>query len=468
MLTLINANRMSPPIGPVGLEYVATAARHAGIETHVVDLGLAGDPEAELARGFAGETPSLVGITFRNADDCFWPSATSFVPELVALVARVRALTDAPIVLGGVGLSLFPRRILELTGAKFAIRGDGEDATIALHNAVTERTGVETVPGLIRREGDRIVANAPAWPATLRVPTSRDAMDNAAYFRKGGQAGVETSRGCPRPCIYCADPVAKGKRLRPRPPDDVAEEMQSLARQGIDVVHLCDPELNVDASHARGVCDALVRRGLPGRMCFYTYAAVAPFDRDLASALQRAGCVGVNFGADSASDAVLSRYGQTHRQKDLENTVRLCKEHSIRCMIDLLIGGPGETPATVRHTIELLRRIGPDCVGASVGMRIYPDTPAEVLSRSTHGIRRKYTGDVDLLEPTFYIAPELGPEPQKLVRDLIGDDARFFAPADEDGAGKGHNYNDNLPLCDAIEKGARGAYWDILRAMRQG
>ncbi len=29
-----------------------------------------------------------------------------------------------------------------------------------------------------------------------------------------------------------------------------------------------------------------------------------------------------------------------------------------------------------------------------------------------------------------------------------------------------YNYNDNLPLIEAIGKGARGAYWDILSRMR--
>jgi radical SAM superfamily enzyme YgiQ (UPF0313 family) len=467
VLTLINANRMSPPIAPIGLDYVATAARRAGIETRVIDLGLADDADAELARGLEGPRPALVGISFRNIDDCFWPSATSFVPDLVALVARVRTLCDAPVVLGGVGLSLFPERILERTGAQFAIRGDGEASTAALHRALVGRSDLSRVPGLIRREGDGFVRNPPSWPDPPLVPTTRDAIDNGEYFRRGGQGGVETARGCPRACIYCADSVAKGKRLRLRPADDVAEEFESLARQGVYVVHLCDAEVNLDAAHARNVCDALVRRRVHERTTFYAYAAVTPFDHDLARALCRAGCVGVNFGADSASDAVLARYGQAHRQQDLERTVRLCKEHGIRCMIDLLIGGPGETPLTVRHTIDVLKRIGPDCVGASVGMRLYPGTAAEALARAGEGLRRRYTGDVDLLEPTYYIAPELGPDPQGLVRDLIGGDPRFFPPATESGSPAwDHNYNDNRLLSDAIANGARGAYWDILRKLR--
>jgi hypothetical protein len=84
------------------------------------------------------------------------------------------------------------------------------------------------------------------------------------------------------------------------------------------------------------------------------------------------------------------------------------------------------------------------------------------------GIRRRYAGNVDLLQPTFYISPALGPNPARLIRDLIGDDRRFFPPAEEaDSAGGGgaagdHNYNDNSALVAAIAAGARGAYWDIL------
>ena len=84
------------------------------------------------------------------------------------------------------------------------------------------------------------------------------------------------------------------------------------------------------------------------------------------------------------------------------------------------------------------------------------------------GIRRYYDGPIDLLRPTFYISPELGDRPATLVRELIGDDPRFFPPEADDptGAAKDHNYNDNRELNEAIEAGARGAYWDILRRIR--
>ena len=61
----------------------------------------------------------------------------------------------------------------------------------------------------------------------------------------------------------------------------------------------------------------------------------------------------------------------------------------------------------------------------------------------------------------------------KVGGDLIGGDKRFFEPASEndqkeskDGDATDYNYNENEILTQAIQKGARGAYWDILRQLR--
>lgn len=56
----------------------------------------------------------------------------------------------------------------------------------------------------------------------------------------------------------------------------------------------------------------------------------------------------------------------------------------------------------------------------------------------------------------------------EFVRDSIAGDQRFFEPAIEIGveatdAAANYNYNENQLLEEAIQNGARGAYWDILR-----
>lgn len=476
MLTLINTNKMLPPIGPIALDYIGASAREAGIDVEIVDLCLSDDPLKMLEDYFVSNSPQLVGLTFRNTDDCFWPSARWFVPDLAETINKIRKITDAPIVIGGVGFSVFAKRIVEYTGADFGIRGDGEQAIVSLFKELQGSKQFERVDGLIWRGNGEICGNRPSWPSPLSLPTSRDLIDNLTYFKKGGQCGIETKRGCNRRCIYCADHLSKGAMTRLREPTEVADEAESLIAQGVEVFHTCDAEFNIPREHAYAVCEEFIRRLIGEKLKWYAYMAVVPFDAELAKVMKKAGCAGINFTGDSASEAMLETYGQPHKKEDLELAVRLCRDNNIKVMIDLLLGGPGETPESVSQTIEFIKHINPDCAGASLGIRIYPGTrmadlvAAEGPSETNPNILRKYSGDIDLLQPTFYISQTLGPRPARLVKELIAGDKRFFEPAEpellESGQLKDHNYNDNLELTEAIQNGLRGAYWDILRKLR--
>ena len=481
MLTLINTNRMIPPIAPVGLDYVAGAARGAGIEVDLLDLCLADDPQAALGRHFADRSPQLVGISFRNLDDSFWPGGAWFLPELDATVRQIRQLSDAPIVLGGVGFSIFAQRIVEHTGADFGIRGDGERSLVELLQALRKGRRFETVDGLIWRDHATLRSNRPAWPEQLSVPTARDVVDNATYFERGGQIGLETKRGCSRECIYCCDLLAKGPTERLRDPVEVADEVESLLAQGVDVLHLCDSEFNLPPSHARAVCKEFIRRRFESRLRWYAYLAVVPFDAELAGAMRRAGCVGINFTSDSGSPLILDLLRHAHRREDVAEVVRLCRAQGIAVMLDLMLGVPGETPTTVEESIRFIQQIEPDCAGAALGVRLYPGTPMQAIVAAegpwddNPAIHRRYEGPIDLLRPTFYVSPALGERPARLVRDLIGGDPRFFEPNDEspspanpDVPHADYNYNQNRALVEAIAGGARGAYWDVLRRLRTG
>jgi len=478
MITLINTNRMTPPIAPLGLDYLAGALTQADIEAEVLDLGLASDPDETLRDYFREKQPRLVGLTFRNIDDCFWPSAQWFVPALAKMVQTLRTLTDAPIVLGGVGFSILPERILAYTQADFGIHGDGEQATALLYAELQGNKQWEKVPGLLWRENGDMYRNPPAWPPILNLTGQRDHLDNRSYFRLGGQCGVETKRGCHRQCIYCVDPLAKGRDHRLREPSEIADEAEALLQQGIDVLHICDSEFNIPYSHALAVCEEFIRRSLGEKVQWYTYMAVLPFDDRLARAMRRAGCVGINFTGDAANELMLRIYRQHHTKEHLATAVQLCRENGIAVMTDLLLGGPGETQETLTETMQFIQEIAPDCAGASLGIRIYPQTvladmvEAEGEPAGNPHIKRKYDGPVDFFQPTFYLSRDLGENPAQLVRDLAAGDPRFFEPREEASPeaaqqeSKDHNYNDNTELVEAIANGARGAYWDILRQLR--
>ncbi len=471
LVALVNANMIRPAIAPLGLEFVAEACREAGVEAQVIDLCFAGTPDRYLSRRLAELQPDLVGISLRNTDNCYLLSSHSFIPDLRETVATVRSVTAAPVVLGGAGFSVAPTAVLRATDADYGIAGDGEVLPHLLEALRGDRA-MSQVPGLVWRDGDTVRANDPACNRVRSRPLRRDTIDLERYFAEGGQVGIETARGCDRRCIYCADPLAKGAVLRRRPAAAVADEIGNLLERGCDVYHTCDSEFNVSEEHARAVCAELIARDLGEHIRWYTYMTPRPFSEELAELMRRAGCRGIDFGADSGTDRMLRALGRDFTPEDIVRAVAACRAQGIAVMLDLLIGAPGESRDSARRTVELARECDPSCIGISLGVRVYPGTgvarclPAAAPLESADGWWGQTTNNKGLLEPLFYLSPELGSplEATDFLEDAIAGDRRFFFGGSGDDAD--YDYDDNQRLVDAIAAGARGAYWDILRGLR--
>ena len=329
----------------------------------------------------------------------------------------------------------------------------------------------DDVPGLlVRRDGQLVIENPPLrHDLPAMPPWRRDVADNPRYLAEGGQVGFETKRGCPKPCTYCADPVAKGRRVVARPPDQVADELEALLAQGVDMFHTCDAEFNVPYDHALAVCEALAARGLGDRIRWYAYATPEHFDDRLAEAMRRAGCVGVDFTADHVDDAMLARLGRSHSADGLRRTAAACHTHGLVFMFDLLLGAPGDTREGIGRTLELMLELGVPRVGTSVGVRLYPGTPlvAWLAEQRPLADTPGISGIEDnphLLRPVYFVEPALGDDIDDHIRSLIAGDDRFLFPSGSKSA-ENYNYNDNSVLTNAIRSGARGAFWDILRRL---
>jgi radical SAM superfamily enzyme YgiQ (UPF0313 family) len=469
---LVNTNRMKPAIGPIGLDYLADALLAAGHTIHLLDLCFVDDVAGAINRICGEFRPEIIGITIRNTDDCYFSGQAFFLPEIKTFIALLQQATGAPVVLGGNGFSVTPATVLDYCGAAFGIVGEGEAGFPTLLEALARGAGFSRVPNLIYRDGAVIRQNRIVPLDLASLPSRGRALaDNARYFKEGGQAGFETKRGCPMACIYCADVVTKGQATRLLPPAKVVEELATLVGQGINCFHTCDSEFNVPVAHARAVCQAIVAAGLGERIRWYAYCAPAPFDEELAVLFKRAGGAGINFGADSGCDEILRRLGRQFTTAELARTAAICRQHQIPFMYDLLLGGPGETCETVTQTVDFMRRIEPDCVGLSLGVRIYDGTPiarairAEGDPASNPNLYGAKENNPHFLKPVFYFSPAVGERLPAYVQEQVRGDPRFFLPETSE-QNSNYNYNDNQPLVCAIQNGARGAYWDILRRMK--
>ncbi len=461
---LVNTNVAQPPVSPIGLEYIGEALVDAGVSVRVLDLAFETSWRAALARELRDNEPMVVGLSVRNTDDCCFATRRSFLPWISEVVAEVRRLTGAFVLLGGVGFSVMPDVVLRLTKADAGIAGDGEEVSLALTRCLMNGGEISHLPNIVWWDNGNIVSNFRADVDLRHLPLPRRRLfDNQRYEQLGAMVGVETKRGCAQQCTFCADPVARGSRVRLRPPLTVVEEFQDLLAQGVSWFHLCDSEFNLPIRHAKEVCQAVIHAGLGDRLRWYCYCSPVPFDRELVRLMKRAGCAGINFGVDSLCDEQLSRLGRSHSTSDVKQLVYLLSEEGLNYMVDLLIGGPGEKEETVKATIESVKELDIPLAGIAVGVRVYPGTHLgkAIADGSVTGGLYPETGHA-LYEPVFYVSPHLGNGASALIKELVAGDPRFLVLLSPEEAGS-YNYADGDALCRMIKEGARGAYWDIIR-----
>jgi radical SAM superfamily enzyme YgiQ (UPF0313 family) len=474
-IVLVNPNLMQPPVTPVALDYIGSACDTAGINVDLVDCSVEHDWSKKLAQVLA-EKPVMVGVTVRNIDDSYFASRDFTLQRIIPILDEIKRLTDAPICLGGVGFSIFPVETLKFCELGYGIRGDGESAIIKLVMALEGKIEREEVPGLVWLDNGSYRENA-IQPVLLAKTdlSARALIDNIHYFNYGGQVGFETKRGCALNCVYCPEPFIRGRDVRLRDPLNIVAELTRLYNRGINVFHTCDSEFNCPYFHAVQVSKAIVDSGLGNKIKWYAYCSPAYFTEELATLMHRSGCVGIDFGADHGSDEMLRRLGHGYTSEDLIRIREICAKHHLTCMYDLLLGSPGESKKSIETTIQLMKKIKPDRVGISLGIRIYPMTgigrtmmelPGLALSENPN-LFGELEDNESLLRPVYFCDAGLGEDVEDWLHGLIGDDPRFLMGRRTD-ANLNYNYNDNPQLTEAIKHGHRGAYWDILRRVSEG
>lgn len=404
IVALINVNKCADPypVFPLGMAHVAAALRHAGHRVEMLDIARDGEP---LHKQVCAVAPDVVGLSMRNVDDVDINTKTFYVPEVIDTVKVIRESTPAPLVLGGSAYSLFPERILELSGADYGVRGEGEQAMVALVDALERGSDCKNIPGLVYRDNGAIVANEKSACSVKDIPRPWRPSELAElYLRTSAMLNVQTQRGCNFTCCYCTYPLLEGCGLRFREADEVVGEIEEAVSLGAHYLFFVDSVLNTSASHVYRICEEIIRRGLDINWgCFLRPQGLSD---EMVGLMARAGLRHVEFGTDSFCDSVLQQYGKAFTFEDIYQSSELARKHDVRYAHFLILGGPGETSHTVQEGFDNSRRLKRTVVFPYTGMRLYPGTP---LHR-TAVEQKMIDPDSDLLEPRFYLSPELNAE----------------------------------------------------------
>jgi tryptophan 2-C-methyltransferase len=472
LVTLVNPNFVRPGVTPYALDILTAHLEAARFDVDVLDLTFRPDHWG-FEEYFATHEPLLVGVTLRNAGSVQPQEQRVFLPDHRAVVDAIRALTPAPIVLGGAGFSTMPYAALEYFDVPFGVKGPGEVILCELAAALAEGRSPDSVAGLLLWDGREVRtgggtgAGHPVAGVTLgsRVATRyhrrsgvANRVDNRRYYDRGGLGNLLTKNGCPFRCNHCVEPDAKGPRVARRDVGAVVDEMESLVGQGILDIHTTDSEFNIVPAHSKEVLREVVRRrSRPGAVLrdlrLWIYAHPVPFDVELADLLAEAGCRGASLSAEHMGreglavwDAPRGEVGLAYTFDDVRRVTELLAERDIMTTTELLLGLPGETLDTLRWAIDRSLELPATVVGYTLGLQVFPYAPLGLRfareSAGRHALRglqsntarrpivlktldqcasrveyeRQFWFDEEgRIRPVFYFSPDLPEAPETLA-----------------------------------------------------
>ena len=386
-LALINTNRyLSPPVIPIGLEYLVSPLESAGHSVSILDLSFSENPPGDIAAFLDSSKPDVIGFSVRNVDTSVFGNDLFFLEDVKRLIAAAKEHSRVPTVAGGSATLCSQEPLRQYLGVDHLVCGPGEKAFPELLDAIESG-----------KEAPRITDG---WVSGI-IPglTHRRAalLDYGPYLEGGNPAGFEFRKGCDWECPFC---VERKRKVLAREIPAVIKEATALKEAGVEKVFICDSEVNADLDRTNSLLEALAREELG--IEWTGYFRPAPFDREMARHAAASGCRMLTLSVNSWD---LSRESSPYSASDVSRFCQLSKNEGIKVAVDLLVGYPGEGRDSVGGALEMLGESGPATVGVNPYIRLFEGTPISRIAAAgpAGGRLVGQTGDnPGMLKPVYY------------------------------------------------------------------
>jgi radical SAM superfamily enzyme YgiQ (UPF0313 family) len=293
--------------------------------------------------------------------DCDLAALSTFsaqVKEAYALANRFRMAQTATVI-GGLHVTTRPDEALMNCDA--VVIGEGEP----VWQQVLDDASAGTLSGVYRSNGSYDLKDAP-------IPRY-DLLDPDRYNR----LTVQTQRGCPRRCEFCASSTLLSSQHKLKPPQKVAEEIRAMKNiWESPFVELADDNTFVARRHSYELVEAIGAE----QVQWFTETDVSISDEpELLSMMHDAGCREILVGLESPNPAALDgletrrnwKHSRVERYKAAVETVQ---EHGIAMNACFVLGLDGDGPEIFDSVARFVDETNPFDVQITV-LTPFPGTP---------------------------------------------------------------------------------------------
>ncbi|NUO09121.1 MAG: B12-binding domain-containing radical SAM protein [Candidatus Brocadia sp.] len=353
---------------PLGLLYVATEAKKF-YPVEVLDVVALRYGIKETVNHVERLHPDVIGI-----------SCTTFrIFPMSEIIRQVKMkLPETIFVVGGPHTSLYPVETLNLPGVDFVIKGEGDRSFKTLLDVLSlgNSEGLYNIPGLVFREGERVVQNREDVVSVENLPFPDRRLLNWDYYHTAADKAEQvvtmiSSRGCPFQCTFCDVMI---KNYRSRPAIDVVNEMEHIVSEYDNpVIQVFDDTFNIDRKRVLDICEGIRQRKL--NLKWTTRARANPFDEEMVVKMKEAGLKRVHFGVESGSETTLKKINKSISKEHVVNAFQLCRKYQIDTLAYFIIGFEWETKEDIQDTIRFIKEIKPTFIMANT---LYPAAKTKI------------------------------------------------------------------------------------------
>ncbi len=445
-ILLISANTLKAPypVYPLGLDYVAGALDPA-YNVKIADMNEFASPSAlgALVRDFS---PDFAGVSIRNIDNTDTINSRDFLAEYKSLVQQIRENSQARIILGGSGFTIFPREFMQALDADYGIVGEGEKLPLLLQT-LANGADVQSLPGIVTKKTAEIAYKP--WGDEIQRHFDPEYSPAKFYLANGGMLNLQTKRGCPYRCSYCTYPHIEGRKMRFFPAEEIARDARKLQDAGAKYIFITDSAFNASYDHSLEVARAFIKAGISIPWGGFFAPTIPP--ADYFQLLADAGLSHVEFGTESLSDTMLINLQKPFVVSNVFEAHRLALKAGLYIAHYFLLGGPGESRQTLRQTLDNAEELIKSVFFFFCGIRIYPHTALYDVALQEGQIKASQ----NILLPVFYRSSHITDrEIMQTVEERAGGRFNWIA-------GSGENKATRV-LPRLYERGFSGPLWEHL------
>ncbi len=282
---------------PLELGYSKALLQQSGHEVMLIDGHLDGLTYSEIFDAVKAFKPDVMAVTTAPTY-LFWRCAPPEIRVPQEMCQLLRRLPGKLVIVGPHG-STTPRAIVKKLDADVVILGECEEILPQLAADLTN------VSSIAFREGDRIVVRGPNRAADMKSLPALSWMDTTIAKHShhhhrfdaeptGPGAEMEASRGCPYHCTFCAKDNFRNN-YRKRPLSIILQELDGFVSQGVEYIYFIDEIFLPDAALLAALSERKIKIGVQTRIDLW--------NEDSIKALARAGCVSIEAGVESITEA---------------------------------------------------------------------------------------------------------------------------------------------------------------------